>query len=402
MPHPGRVFVLAAKVGPDSVHAQTPSFLEDKPRSVAVPSEANRPELAPPTFADPPFSRIVVLADDLTGACDSAAAFIRTGRTVRVWFGTAVQFSAPESVQAFTTNSTSLGPSRAARVVSDAAKALGSDPASLFFHAVDSVGRSPAGVKVLAAHRALSTHAVLFAPAFPSEGQTVRDGVLEIDDATGRHQQIRLSGLFPITERRRIAIISSPSELKPTLEAGKTILICDSETQSDLEAFARAAQDLSGLLFAGSSGLAHALAGLNFVAQSQALVPSAEHTLLVAGSSHPLTKLQLQALDRDRFSGARIVEIGLPFAAGARIRSAFRASTPQAVILAGGETALLAVHALGAHSFILQGELTPGIPWGFIQGGMAHGCVVFSKSAAFGSETVFNEILSALQRPAST
>ena len=364
-----------------------------------MPPETNRPELAPLTFADPPFSRIVILADDLAGACDSSAAFIPTGRTVRVWFGTSVQFSSPESVQAFTSNSRALSRSRAARVVADAAKALGSDPNSLFFANIDPAGRGTAGAEILAAHRTLSSRAVLFAPAFPSAGRTVRDGVLEIQDAAGQHKQIRLSSLFPLTARGRIAIISSPSELKPTLESGKTILICDSETQSDLESLARAAQDLPELLFAGSAGLAYALASLTLVEQPHAIVPTAEQILLIAGSSHPLIKLQLEALDRNRFSGVRIVKTG--FAARHRTRSAFRSVEPQALILADGQAALLAAVALEAHSFILHGELAPGIPWGLIQGGLAHGCVVVTKSESLGSETAFNEILSALQSPAS-
>jgi len=367
--------------------------------SRAMSPDINRAELAPPTFADPPFSRIVVLADSLTGACDSSAVFIRTGRTVRVWFGAAVQFSAPESVQAFTTNSHMVAPSRAGRAASEATKALGSNPTSLFFQAVDPAARGSAGAEILAAHRALSTRAVLFAPAFPAVGYVVREGVLERNNDTGRPNLIRLQGLFPLTARGKIAIISSPSELEPAIDSGKTILLCDAETQSDLENLARASQNLPSLLFAGSAGLAQALASLNLVAQPQALVPSAEHTLLIAGSSHPLIKIQLLALDRDRHPDVRVVKTG--FAARSRIRSSFRATTPQAIILSGAEAALLAVSALDAHSFILQGELAPGIPWGLIQGGLAHGTAVVTLSAGLGSETVFNEILSALQTPTS-
>jgi D-threonate/D-erythronate kinase len=355
------------------------------------------PDLDQFSFAAASSARVVLVADDLTGACDAGVAFIRSGRTVRVWFSPGVQFSAPESVQAFTTNSRSLSPTRAARVVSRAVASLGSGPGSLFFKKVDSACRGPLGAEVLAAHRSLSTRAVLFAPAFPSAGRVVRGGILEIRDSAGRSSQVRLSSLFPITVRHRIASISSPSELEPAFESGKSILICDSEFQADLENLARAAQNIPGLLYAGSAGLARALAGLNFVSQPPALVPAAERTLIVAGSPHPVTKLQLRTLDRERFSSVRVIEIGFTLAARLRIRSAFRSSTPQALILTGGETALLAVHALEAHSFILQGEIGPGIPWGLIQGGLAHGCVVVTKSGGFGSPDAFNEILTTLQ-----
>ena len=84
----------------------------------------------------------------------------------------------------------------------------------------------------------------------------------------------------------------------------------------------------------------------------------------------------------------------------ARILDAFRTFAPQALILTGGDTALFAANTLGAHSFILHGELAPGIPWGIVQGGMAEGCIVITKSGGFGAPTVFNEILSALRGPA--
>jgi D-threonate/D-erythronate kinase len=371
--------------------------LENKPRSAAMFAQSPSPDLAQLSFAGATSARVVLVADDLTGACDAGVAFIHSGRSVRVWFSPGVLFSAPESVQAFTTNSRSLSPTRAARVVSRTVSSLGSGSGSLFFKKVDSACRGPLGAEVLAAHHSLSTRAILFAPAFPTAGRIVRDGVLEIHDAAGQSNRVRLVGLFPITVRHRIANVSSPSDLETALESGKTILVCDGASQADLENLARAAQNLPGLLYAGSGGLAQALAGLNFVSQPPALVPAAQRTLIVAGSPHPVTKLQLQTLDRERFSGVRIVKIGIPFADRLRIRSAFRSSSPQALVLTGGETALLAVHALEAHSFILQGEIGPGIPWGLIQGGLAHGCVVVTKSGGFGSSEAFNEILTALQ-----
>lgn len=362
-----------------------------------MPAEFPGQDLARPTFADTASSRVMILADDLTGSCDAGAAFLRAGHTVRVWFGSSVLYSVPETAQAFTTNSRSLSAGGATHVVSQAATALGSDPTRLFFKKIDSACRGPVGAEVLATHRALSTRAVFFAPAFPSAGRVVRDGTLKIDNFAGPPKEIRLANLFPFTVRHRIAAISNPSEIEPALESGKTILICDSETQADMQSFVRAAQNFPGLLPAGSAGLAHALASLNSFTRPAVLIPPAERTLVIAGSPHPATKLQLQTLDLKRFPFVRVMRLGFPFALNARIRSAFNSHNPQALILTGGETALLVVRALDANSFILQGELAPGIPWGSIQGGLAHGCVVVTKSGGFGAPTAFNEILTALQ-----
>ncbi len=126
---------------------------------------------------------------------------------------------------------------------------------------------------------------------------------------------------------------------------------------------------MPGLLYAGSAGLAQALAALNSNQVPAALLPSAERTLLIAGSQHPVTKLQLETLACAQFDGVRVLRLRLSFGAAARIRSACRSFAPQALVLTGGDTAVLAVRALDAHSFILQGELAPGIPWGMVQGG---------------------------------
>lgn len=364
-----------------------------------MPTINSSPNSTLPSFADPNSGRIVVLADDLTGACDAASAFLRTGRSVRVWFGSIVEFSAPETVQAFNTNSRSLPPPRAARAVAEAVSNVGSGRNSLFFKKVDSAARGPFAAEILAAHRALSTRAVLIAPAFPSAGRTVRNGILHIHDAAGQSTEVPLANLFSDVERERVAEISGASEIAPAFTSGKSIFLCNTESQADLEALARATHNLPGLLLAGSAGFAQALASLSQLKLPPLLVPPASQTLLIAGSSHPVTVLQLENLDRQRFPGVEILQIESSFRSAARVSSAFRDSSPRALILTGGETALLAARALEAHSFILQGELASGIPWGLVQGGVAHGCVVVTKSGGFGGPGAFNEILAALRGP---
>jgi uncharacterized protein YgbK (DUF1537 family) len=348
--------------------------------------------------------QIFLLADDLTGACDSAAAFLLTSRAVRIWLGATATFPATEPVQAFNTDSRSLSPAKASRLVSRTATALASNPDALFFKKIDSAARGPFAAEVLAAHRAFGSRAVLLAPAFTAAGRTVRSGILEVRDATGQRAQIDITSLFPPRSRRFIALVSCPEELAAALDNGKSVLLCDTSTQSDLESLVRAAQNFSGLLFAGSAGLAQALASSDARRTRRVPLPSASRTLLVAGSDHPVAKLQLETLNRvDARVDSRAVQVlRLDFSRSDRalILDTFRTFAPQALILTGGDTASLVAGTLGAHSFILHGELAPGIPWGIVQGGMAEGCIVITKSGAFGASTVFSEILSALRGPA--
>jgi uncharacterized protein YgbK (DUF1537 family) len=228
----------------------------------------------------------------------------------------------------------------------------------------------------------------------------VRNGILEIQDATGQRTLVDIASLFPPRNRSLIGHVSRPEELAAALHAAKPVLLCDSSTQSDLEALVRAAEKFPGLLFAGSAGLAHALASRAARRIRRVPPPSASRTLLVAGTDHPVTKLQLETLDRVDSRAVQVLRLDFGPSNRARILDTFRAFAPQALILTGGDTALLVASTLGAHSFILHGELAPGIPWGIVQGGMAEGCIVITKSGGFGAPTVFNEILSALRGPA--
>jgi uncharacterized protein YgbK (DUF1537 family) len=344
--------------------------------------------------------QIRLLADDLTGACDSAAAFLPTGRAVRVWLGAAATFPATEPVQAFNTDSRSLSPAKASRIVSRTAAALASNPHALLFKKIDSAARGPFAAEILAAHRAFGSRAVLLAPAFPAAGRTVRNGILEIQDATGQRSQIDIASLFPPRSRSLIALVSRPKELAAALDTGKSVLLCDSSTQSDLEALVRAAEKSPGLLYAGSAGLAQALASRDAQRIRRVPSPSASRTLLIAGSDHPVTKLQLETLDRIDSRAVQVMRTRYNSRDRARILDTFRTFAPQALILTGGDTALLVASTLGAHSFILHGELAPGIPWGIVRGGMAEGCIVITKSGGFGAPSAFNEILNALRGPA--
>jgi uncharacterized protein YgbK (DUF1537 family) len=168
----------------------------------------------------------------------------------------------------------------------------------------------------------------------------------------------------------------------------------------DLESLARSAENLPGLMFAGSAGLAQALAGRNAECIRNTAPPLTVRTLIVAGTDHPVTKLQLEMLDCIHSGAVQVLRPRLIRRDRARIRDAFRDFAPQALILTGGDTALFAANTLDAHSFILQGELAPGIPWGTMQGGMAEGCIVITKSGGFGTPSIFNEILATLRGPA--
>jgi uncharacterized protein YgbK (DUF1537 family) len=344
----------------------------------------------------PPIAPIYLLADDLTGACDAAAAFLRCGRPVRVWVGSQAPQGALESVQAFNTDSRSLPPEEAAAAVASAVAALGDRENALLFKKIDSAARGPLAAEVLAAHQAFGTRSILLAPSFPANGRTVRDGILHLQDASNQRREVSLAELFPAEIQSGIALVRSPDRLPEAFESGKPILLCDATTQAELDALARAAHDLKGLLYAGSAGLAQAVASLHPASVAPEPLPVCARLLIVCGTRHPLTQLQLRNLELEGHSSVEVLRVEGGRKDEARIRAVFVHFNPQSILLTGGDTALLAARALGAHSFTLRGEFAPGIPWGRIEGGAANGRVVFTKSGGFGAANVLSEIFHTL------
>jgi len=193
-------------------------------------------------------SRVCLFADDFTGASDAAVAFLPAGHSVRVWFGPTALQSTSESVQAFNSNSRSLTPVEATAAVSRATSGIFVDANTLLFKKIDSAARGPIAAELLAAHRTLGTQAILLAPGFPAAGRSVSNGILHIQDSSGHHTQIYLGELFPAEMQPLIAFVRSPALLAEAYASGKTILVCDAVTQTDLEALARTASNLPGIV----------------------------------------------------------------------------------------------------------------------------------------------------------
>jgi uncharacterized protein YgbK (DUF1537 family) len=348
-------------------------------------------------------ARVFILADDLTGACDSGAAFLAAGRAVRIVLnialniaGTAPEFPPAEAVLAFTTETRHLSSSEAALRVTRAVDHLRiASSGHILFKKVDSAARGHLGVETMAALKASGAALALVAPAFPQAGRTVRGGFLSIRDAAAQDTTVALRDLFPGVEAARIA--SLPVAAEAALEQGIAralasdvrVLLCDSQTQADLDRLATAASRLrQPILWTGSAGLARALAAtLTPSRRGEAIsFPHRDgRTLLFVGTGHPVTILQVSHLENHCSAPDRAIHrVSWTSPSHHEIREAFAAAPTAALVLTGGETAAFVLEALDAAAILLAGELSPGIPWGIVEGGVADGCVVVTKSGGFG------------------
>ena len=121
------------------------------------------------------------IADDLSGALDAAAAFHAAGWTVTVALSEAAWPAGGfGEIVAYTTETRNAAPAEAATRVARAIAQGRARGGRLLYKKIDSTLRGPVAAELAAMLRLLPGTRVLFAPANPAVGRTVRDGVLRV------------------------------------------------------------------------------------------------------------------------------------------------------------------------------------------------------------------------------
>jgi uncharacterized protein YgbK (DUF1537 family) len=352
---------------------------------------------------------LLIVADDLTGACDAAVAFTSITRDVRVHLGindlTATGFRAV---------STNTRDSPLAAVQSSLLSVSAHlPPDSEVFKKIDSAFRGNTIAEIAASVRAFPADLVVLAPAYPALGRIVHHGALHVQGAKPSTRpiaaELKEHGCDTITVSSDRSAESLAKQMQRALQQPRTLVLCDASTQAHLEAVVRAANSLCvRTLWIGSGGLAHALAKQWPPLTPQAQPPLAPgDTLFFIGSDHPVTRGQITHLRRmsgiastvcttaSTSSGNRIFQL----VRGDSIEDLQRATAPlqpadlACLFMTGGDTASLVCNALGITSLQLLAEFAPGVPLARAEGGRFHGVTVILKSGGFGQRTLLCRIL---------
>jgi uncharacterized protein YgbK (DUF1537 family) len=388
------------------------------------------PAASSPVSSQPDLQpRVLVLADDLTGACDSALAFVKTGLKVSVSLSASLSNpgDTDSDVVAISTETRNLLADKVEQRLRQLNN-LSRFPSALLFKKVDSAGRGNPGVEIVATAQIAGCAAVVYAPAFPAAGRTVLEGALRVRDVSGQDARLHLLSLIPAGARHRVALIptqdaaSLQASFTQALAAGKDIWLCDSQHQDDLRHIARAASTLPlRLLWAGAAGLAEAVAEEMPPTRPQSAPPQTTSsasgcTLLICGTAHPVTSLQMQRLAPHASALTFDGEASLAPSSCGFVQLPWHLATADAVrklwqvlrqpdrppvdslVLTGGDTAAFVLTALQATSLRLCGEVEPGIPWGRIDDGLAQGCTIITKSGGFGNELSLNNAVDFCKR----
>ena len=374
---------------------------------------------------------VAIVADDLTGALDTAAPFASHGLDTWVTLPTAsAGIDAGAEVVALTTESRHLTAAQAATRVDSAFRELAGLYPEVVFKKIDSTLRGNVGAEVVAAMAATGRRHAIIAPAVPGQNRTMRGGTVYVngtrllDRADSGSVEAAQSSYLPDLLRRAGALhvhLVAAGQW-PTLanEPGLHAYVIDAEKEADHDAVAQfIAQQSSELLVAGAMGLGRALArvlgsdapvqrphvGLGVLlfvvgsrsgasaVQIEALRGAGANELEIPTAAEPGRDLRLDQLDlpgtsllvvrpeQTAFSGAstQIVAGRLGRAAAAIVKRIGVA----ALVMAGGDTAAACFECLGVDCLHVLGELHDGIAFGRLQVG-TQSLPFFTKSGSFG------------------
>jgi uncharacterized protein YgbK (DUF1537 family) len=268
--------------------------------------------------------KIVILADDLSGAADCAMACHRAGMAAQVRLDPEAPGS-PAQALALDLDSRALPPAEAL------ARTLGAWDATregALYRKIDSTLRGHVALEVAATLQIAGPEAfAIVCPAYPAAGRTMRDGAIFVNGQPLAETEIwRLGGEGSTDLKTLLAEVGLDpvglgldavrggrlaARIEDAREDGAGAIICDAETEADLEALVAAALPLPGVVWVGSGGLTIPLAKAlspGQAAEPEAVTRRAGPTLAAIGSASSISREQLAVLARD----PRVVALLVP------------------------------------------------------------------------------------------
>jgi uncharacterized protein YgbK (DUF1537 family) len=340
-------------------------------------------------------SSLGLIADDLTGALDAGAGFVRHGLRAVLPFSGRPE-DAPDADVILVNTETRDQPDgpTARRQAFEAAQRLASAGIGHVYKKIDSVLRGHPGAELAGVLDVFGGRA-LVAPAFPAQGRTTVHGQQLLHgrpvERFGGHLRAALGDALPRCDLR------------------------DAASDDDLALIAREAARQGYRVWCGTAGLASHVPGALQLQPAHGRppsLPSVERVLVFVGTTHPATNAQLDRLHEAAPPQARVLVEGRDYPNGPAVAAALQRAAKAlqhaarvsqlgagtGLILTGGETALIVCRALHAQSVEVLGEALPGIPMGVLRLPTSN-VAIATKSGGFGSPDALLHTVEALTSP---
>lgn len=393
-----------------------------------------------------------LFADDLTGACDAGVTFAEVGTTVDVALSTSSLSGAnlldERQMLAINSCSRNLSGQDAKTAINNIVDVLllRFKP-DFVYKKIDSTMRGNVGEEIDILSTKLGINTVFITPAAPEHGRIVRNGQLFVNGQSLEKTNFAHDPLAPVATSSLVELLKKPEltvvitlddiaagvnpladKITSLINSGYKYFVFDAETFGQLEIIAKAGIMLKPLpLFAGSAGLARALAP--FFAGKKPAEKSAQKgpVFFVCGSAHKATHKQIKKLEakgipvyflsddlKQLKSSEKMAEhicnvlqksscvLSVPLkrlnnledAASAShvladlaldILKQFPSGSSPRLCITGGETAFFLLSRI-ARYIRLEKEIEPGVVESVVFDGSEKGMTVITKAGGFGDE----------------
>jgi len=337
-----------------------------------------------------------LIADDLTGALDTAAQF--TGRIGPLPALLDRTTAAPEGSYAL--NLSCRDGDQKTAVACTRGRLHCYSGADLAFKKIDSLLRGHWASELAEIVQSGMFRRIVLAPAVPAHGRLTRGGLQMLGQPSG--DPVLIKDIAAELQRQGVSSRSADCE----------IVVLDAESDADLNAIAKRYANERATLWCGAAGLARAIAQ----EPPRAARPLNQPHLVIVGSRHPVTLRQLEVLGGERPglltpmaaepsfvgrvrttletfgccvvlpalpSGLTELEAAEHIARGVELLSG-RLPPLGGLTVIGGETFAGVCRVLKATRLSVEGEFLHGVPASRMESGLWSGTFCASKSGAFG------------------
>ncbi len=355
-----------------------------------------------------------IVADDLSGAADCAAAFVPCWGPIPVLLRDAAQTLPCTAID---TDSRSMDRATAQACVARAFERIGGGDLarSLVYKKIDSTLRGHLGAELAAALAAApGFRAAVVAPSFPQQGRTLVGGRLRLHgNLVGEEGDLMAllaaAGLRPALLSQPLAPAQIAQAVEAAVAAGARAVVVDAANGGDLARLAQALADpgTASLLRVGSAGFARALVRQALISNpsntaKQAESPATGPVLALVGSFSPASAAQVRQVEAAACAQVMRLQVGqwlgeageaerchaiesaeaalahgrnVLLAIAGEVTQPFSRDLVQAMaraaapllshaavcVLTGGDTARALFDRIDAHRLDVTGEFEPGI-----------------------------------------
>lgn len=261
--------------------------------------------------------RLLIIADDFTGALDTGVQLAGGGTKTRVTTARRLDPARLQETEVLVIDAETrhLPAGQAADIVREIVAQAVAEKVPHIYKKTDSALRGNIGAELQAMLEASGERRMAFLPAFPQMGRCTVHGVHYIGDTPVAGSVFGADPFEPVRHSRVSELIAEQSSLPVhsvaagavwTQESG--LHVFDAAAQSDLEAAGALLQKSGGLrVCAGCAGFAAVLTHLLALEQRPCAVPALDPRLLViCGSVNPITCEQVAVAEQEGFAHWRL------------------------------------------------------------------------------------------------